>query len=194
MLFRTGAIYSLYYSSWRHNRKIYYFMLYGGAGSQKTHGLNLAARELGTVGRVKVANVIARLSKVPAARQWDGAMLYRIFKTYLPAEVAICYRTYFHNAITQAAVINYGLNDPKEFSDLEMSQNNKALYDAAGRDLFVKLLNFGTGRGVKMKAVEDSFAKPIERGEQAKQPPNVVEDKVEKVEPGKPGPEITGYY
>ena len=210
MIFRTGAIYSLFYSRWKNNRKIYAFMLYGGPGSTKIHALNLGARELGTVGRVRIANVVARLSKVPAARKWDGATLYRIFRTYLPAETAKCYRTYFGAFVSQAAVINYGLNDPREFSDEEMSQNNKPLFEAAGRDLFVKMMNLTTGRGVKMKAVEDRFAKPAERGQQGERPPTVQSPRTQAAVAqaqadakkkkggggggGQGGPEIKGYY
>lgn len=198
----------MFYSRWKHNRKIYAFILYGGPGSAKVHALNIGARELGTIGRVKIANVIARLTKVPAARKWDGATLYRIFRTYLPLETARCYRTYFHSFITQAAVINYGLNDPAEFSNIEMSQNNRDLFEAAGKDLFVKMLNLYSGRGVKMKAVEGRFAKPAERGQQGERPPTVQAQRTRVAaerrqtdvkkrggsNDGGEGPEISGYY
>lgn len=194
---RTSAIYSIAYTNWKHNRKIYCFVLYDSPGNQKLMGLNLGCRELGTIGRAKIANIIARLSKVPAAKQWDGATLYRIFKTYLPVEVSQCYRTYFRAYISQASLINYGFNSPDSFTDLELSQNNPALFAAAGRDLFVKLLNSFSGRGVKMKAVEDSMAVA---GIAAKTPPAVIETVLTPVAKQiKPVPvadnsEIKGYY
>jgi hypothetical protein len=203
MLLRTAAIYSITYSRWVKNRKVYAFILYAGSGP-KVHALNLGAREIGTIGRTKLANIIARLSKVPAAKKWDGATLYRIFRTYLPKEVALSYRTYFKAHIPQASLINYGFNSPDSFTDLDLAQNNPALYSAAGRDLFVKLLNTYTGRGVKMKAVEKSLAVA---GTAAKTPATVVETKAPivkkevkkeinkeaKVNTGN-DPEIGGYY
>lgn len=194
---RTSAIYSLNYSAWKHNRRIYAFIFYGGPNSNKVHALNLGARELGTIGRAKIANIIARLSKVPAAKQWDGATLYRIFKTYLPKEVSQCYRTYFRAYISQVSLINYGFNSPDSFTDLDLSQNNKQLFEAAGRDLFIKLLNSFSGRGVKKKAVEDSMAVA---GIAAKTPPAVIETVLTPVAKQiKPVPvadnsEIKGYY
>lgn len=194
---RTAALYSIMYTNWKHNRKIYCFVLYGGANSNKIHALNLGARELGTIGRAKIANIIGRLSKVEAAKHYDGAMLYRIFKTYLPLEVSQCYRTYFKAYITQTSLINYGFNSPDSFTDLDLSQNNKQLYEAAGRDLFIKLLNLVTGRAVKMKAVEDSMAVA---GIAAKTPPAVIETvltpaaKQIKPVPVADNSEIKGYY
>ena len=192
--FRTAALYSITYSRWKNNRTIYCFVLYGGPNSQKVHALNIGARSLTVGHKAKLANIIAKLSKVPAARQWDGAMLYRIFKTYLPKEVALCYRTYFHTYITHAAVINYGFNDPNSFEEWELSQSNKELFKAAGRDLYIKLLNMYTGRGVKMKTVEDSFAQVSAPVDTKETPSNVVEKSGKPItNPGKP-PEIKGYY
>ena len=169
MILRTGAIYSLTYTAWKRNRKIYAFILYGGA--PKVHALNLGCRELGTVEQTKVAHVIARLSKVEATKKWDGATLYRIFRTYLPREISLCYRTYFLQYISQSALINYGFNTPESFGDLEQGQGNKLLYSAAGKDLFVQLLNSITNRGVQMEQVIKTFAtvKPV--------PDNVIEHK-----------------
>lgn len=200
MILRVGAIYSLTYTRWKHNRLIYSFILYAAPGNDKVHALNLGCRELGTIGRTKLANIISRLSKVSAAKQWDGATLYRIFRTYLPREIALSYRTYFKAHISQASLINYGFNSPDSFTELDLSQNNKVLFEAAGKDLFIKLLNMYTGRGVQMQAVEDSLATV---GVAANTPDNVIEtDAAEEAETTVSStennvsdePEIGGYY
>ena len=195
MQLKTAAIYSIFYGQWKYNRKIYLFVFYDGPGSNKVHGLNLGCRELGTIGRSKLANIIARLSKVQAAKQWDGATLYRIFKTYLPQEVRLSYRTYFKAYISQSAIINFGFNSPDSFTDLDLAQNNKALYNAAGKDLFVKLLNLYTNRGVKMQAIVNSMA--VVGTPAAETPPNVIEETPIPAIANKtkgPNPEIKGYY
>lgn len=192
--FRIGTIVSLSYSRWKHNRKIYAFILYSGPGSTKVHALNVGSRTLSYANKAKIANVIARLSKIPAASQWDGATLYRIFKTYLPKEVAVCYRTYFHTYITHAAIINYGFNDPDSFDEWELSQSNKALMKAAGKDLYIKLLNTYTGRGVQMKKVEDSMAQASTPVDQKETPANTVEDSKKTIDNKTTKPEIEGYY
>ena len=209
MTFRTGTICTLNYVRWRKNRKVYAFILYGGPGSLKTHALNICARELNTANKIRLVHLISKLSKIPAARTWDGHTLYRIFKTYLPVETAIAYRTYFANYITQAAIINYGFNDPASFTPQDLAQTNKDLFNAAGKDLFVKLMNLYTGRGVKMKTMQDNFAKPQTGTIEAKTPGNVIEKitpisatqpavkQVQKppiTQKGTTGGEIDGYY
>lgn len=181
MLFRTGAIYSLYYSRWKQNRKIYAFVLYGGLGSTKLHALNLGAKELNVAGRIRLINVITKLAKNQGAHQWDGSILYRIFKTYLPYEIKQCYRTYFKDQIPQLALVNYGLNDKDDFDPAELIQTNKSLFEAANKEMFIKMFNLYSNRGVKMEAVKDSFATPEETGVSGDTPPNVLSEDTEEI-------------
>jgi len=198
---RTAAIYSISYVNWKYNRKIYGFILYAAPGAPKVHLLNIGARDLNVAHKAKLANLIARLIKIPAARQWDGATLYRIFKTYLPKEVSLCYRTLFSHLITQVACINTGFNDPASFTDLDLSQTNQALFAEANSDFYIKTLNMYTGRGVKMKTIQDSFVQAT--APLTKVVPNNVVETTPKPDAKKPDvaktpqikkPEIKGYY
>ena len=51
---KTGSIYTLYYSHWKTNLKIYAFILWGNPISPKVHALNLGAKQLTTVDRAKI--------------------------------------------------------------------------------------------------------------------------------------------
>jgi len=192
ILLKVAGIYSLTYQRWKKNRIIYSFVLYDSPGNPKVHALNLGARSLNSIHRAKLVNIIARLSKVEAAKKWDGATLYRIFKTYLPQEIALCYRIYIKAFITHAALINYGFNSPDSFTDIDLAQNNKALFQAAGRDLFIKLMNLYTGRAVKMQAVESTLATIKPAINQPVVPDNVIE--TTEVNPDIDNAEIKGYY
>lgn len=161
-MFVTGAIYSMWYNQWQTNTKIYAFIMYGGPGTDKVHALNIGARQLGVVDRAKIVRVIVKLAKVNTSTKYNGALLYRIFKRYLPLEIKKCYRTYFRSFITRAALINYGLNNKDEFTDLELKFQDEALFRSAKADFIIKMIDLYTKRGVQKTTVEDTFAEPID--------------------------------
>lgn len=160
-LLATGAIYSIWYSQWKTNTKIFAFILYGGPGVNKVHALNLGAVQLNVVQRVKIIRVIAKLAKIKESTKYTGALLYQIFKTYLPNEIKNCYRTYLRQYIVRASLINYGLNRKEEFTELELQMQDKQLFIQAKADFFMKMLNLYTGRGVQKTTLENSFAKAV---------------------------------
>lgn len=158
MVLRTGAIYSLRYTNWKTNYKIYAFVLWPGGGMTKTHILNIGARQLSIIDRTRIIRTIVRLSKIPHSSKYDGRMLYKIFKTYLPNEIRKCYRTFFTHLITQASIINYGLNEENDFTEIELASQSKELFNEAKRDFQVKAMNLYSGRGAKMNDVKKSMA------------------------------------
>lgn len=155
-----GSIYSLWYQQWKTNNKVYAFILFGAG--QKVHALNLGARQLNVSDRAKIVRVIVKLTKIKQSTKYNGALLYRIFKMYLPREMNKCYRTYYRQWITRSALINYGLNSEEDFSELELKFQDKNLSAQAKNDFLVKMLNMATGRGTAMTATTSTFAKPIE--------------------------------
>ena len=158
MRLRISAIYTLRYRNWKTNYRIYAFILWPGGNMTKTHLLNLGAKQLNIIERTRLLRLIVRLSKIPASNNYDGRMLYKIFKTYMKKEISKCYRTYFTNYITSAALINYGLNKEEDFTDAELNGQDKLLYEQAQRDFQVKAMNFYSKRGYDMNAVKDSLA------------------------------------
>ena len=201
-LLATGSIYSLWYLQWKTNIKVYAFILYAGPGTNKVHALNLAARQLSPMDRAKIVRVIAKLIKVPQSSKYNGAVLYRIFKQYLPREIKKCYRTYFKQYITKAAIINYGLNRPEDMLDIETTFQNKEMFQKARNDVLMKLVNLYTGRGVTKETLEGSFAKPIDDAKPQPSPPTQPSDAggvtQEPTEPydegGGEDSDIDGYY
>ena len=162
MFLKVGAVYSFFYQRWKHNMKIYAFILWPGLGSGKVHALNLAARDLNVLDRARILNIIVKLSKAQGASRYSGAVLYRIFKTYARYSVSKCYRTYFMASITKVTLINYGLNQETDFTEAEKNfYNNKELYEQARKDFLIRMLNMATGRGATMLKLQDSLAKPI---------------------------------
>lgn len=160
MIYKTGSFYSLYYTQWKKNIKIYAFILYGGPGVDKVHALNIGAVQLNIVDRAKLMRVLVQLMKIPASNKYTGAMLYRILTTYIKPVIKKCYRTYIKTYISKAALINYGLNKEEDFTELEKNFADKDLYKKATQDLIIKTLNLYSKRGVALKTVENSFAKP----------------------------------
>ena len=161
-LLATGSIYSLWYLKWNTNIKIYCFVLYAGPGTPFVHGLNLGARQLSPMDRARIIRVIAKLIKIPQSSKYTGAVLYRIFKTYLPREISKCYRTYNKNLISKAAILNYGLNKPEDMQDIEKQFMNRELFLKSRADVLMKLINMYTGRGVAKETLEGTFATPID--------------------------------
>ena len=142
MFLVTGSIYSISYSEWKTNPyKIYVFILY--AGPNKIHALNINARQLGSIQKVKIINVISKIGKIPQASQYTGRVLYRILRKYLPNEIRLCYRTYKRQYITKTTLINYGLKTKEDFDAIERVKNmerkdNPQLYNEAKKDLIIK--------------------------------------------------------
>lgn len=159
MLLKTGAIYTLLYSRWKTNFKIYAFVLFGNPIIPKIHALNLGARQLTTIERAKLIHVINRLSKIPNINKYTGNMLYRILLTYCRKEVRKCYRTYFHQYVIGASILNYGLRTKEEFTAEDYKTYNKMLYEYAKKDYLVTLLNMYSRRGVNLKHLQDALSK-----------------------------------
>lgn len=158
MLLKIGAIYSLRYQRWQTNYKIYAFILWPGGGATKTHLLNIGAIQLNVIDRARIVRTIVRLSRIPQATKYNGRLLYKILKRYLPNQIRKCYRTFFTNFITHAALINFGLNNPEDFSEMELGGQSKELYLQAQRDYQVKAINWHSKRGYDMKKAETSMA------------------------------------
>lgn len=159
--FITGGIYNIEYSNWKHNFKIYGFMLYGSVGSPKVHILNLSAKELSTVSRIKLMRGIITMSKIQnSAISSNGAMLYRIFKTYYPQEIKHCYRTLWNTYITRSALINYGLHPKEYYANVPQNFQNNMLLLKAQNDMMMKMFNMYSQRGVEMQAMQASLAVP----------------------------------
>lgn len=156
---KTGAIYAIRYVRWKTNFKVYAFIMYAGPGSNKVHALNLAARQLNTIDRAKMVKIIAQLARIPNASKYDGRLLYRIFLTYMPNQMKKCYRTYFHSAIYKVTLLNYGLNNPSDFTQLDNTVYNRELYNEVHNDWLVRAMNWYTKRGVQLKNMVGMFAK-----------------------------------
>jgi len=158
--FKIGAIYHVSYSRWKTNPDhIYIFILFGTPVIDKVHALNLGARQLTTLDKAKIVHTIARLSKVPTASKYSGQVLYRIMLTYLRPQVAKCYRTYFHQFVTRASIINYGLNKKEDFTAEDLKVYNPMMYQQARKDFLVRLMNMYTLRGFDVKDMQAGLAK-----------------------------------
>lgn len=125
----------------------------------KLHCLQLSARQLSLVNRMKLINIISRLSKVPAARNWNGRILFGIFRKYAPEALVQCYRTLWTQNISRYSLINYGLNDPSSFLIEEKNFMDQSLYQQAKSNLVAQMLNQYTNKGYV--ASTPNFAKPI---------------------------------
>ena len=158
IMMKTGAIYSIYYSNYHLNQKVYAFVLYGGPMSDKVHALNLGAIQLTLIDRYKLLRTIKQLISIPESSKYDGATLYQILKRYNPNEIRKCYRTYKHAHIAASSLINFGLNKESDFTPLELSMQNKPLFAQASADYLVKLMNMYTGRAVAQNQIKDSLA------------------------------------
>jgi hypothetical protein len=191
----VGGIYSLEYSSWITNFKIYGLVLYGlGA---KVHILNLSAVQLSTMQRIRLMRGIITMSKIQNdAISSNGRMLYRIFKTYYPREVSKCYRTLFNTFIVRSSLINYGLHKKEYYDNQPDSIRNNTMLLKAQRDMMMKMFNLFSRRGVEMQALQASLAVPkyVEKiqkdaTEKKEGPVPIVPYKLEpqeKVEPAQP--------
>lgn len=155
---KLGAIYTLMYSQWKTNFKVYAFILWGNPVTPKIHALNLGAKQLTTVDRAKLVHTISRLSRVPNASVYNGRLLYRIFTTYLKPQVAKCYRTYFHSFVTGASLLNYGLNKKEDFNEQDLKMYNPYMYNQAKADYLIKLLDMYTRKGLDLKHIRDTLA------------------------------------
>lgn len=155
---KLGSIYTLMYSHWKTNFKVYAFILWGNPIIPKIHALNLGAKQLTTVDRAKLVHTISRLSKVPNASVYNGRLLYRIFTTYLKPQVAKCYRTYFHSFVSGASLLNYGLNKKEDFSEQDLKIYNPYMYNQAKADYLIKLLDMYTRKGLDLKHIRDTLA------------------------------------
>jgi len=108
---------------------------------------------------MKLINIISRLSKVPAARNWNGRILFGIFRKYAQGALGECYRTLWTQNISRYSLINYGLNDPSSFLMEEKNFMDKSLYQQAKSNLVAQMLNQYTNKGYV--AATPNFAKPI---------------------------------
>ena len=139
------------------------------------HCLNLSAVQLSTLNRIKLVNIIKRLSVLDNATKYNGRVLYNIFKRYAPDAVRQCYRTYWRQYISRYALTNYGLNKKEDFDELEKNYQDKSLFESAKRDLIVSMLNMYTRKGVMANiSVKPLFAQPIHSQPIGTIPGNVI--------------------
>lgn len=140
---RGGTIWTLFYTRWKKNFKIYAFILYGGIASNKIHALNLGAQELNSADRAKIIAIIRRLGYVPGMKYVKGPNLYRLFNTFARPEIRKCYRTYFRHSVTKAALINYGILREGDLTDEEKEIKLTAaqLHRQAMNDMIVKVIS-----------------------------------------------------
>ncbi len=180
--FKTGALYHIKYSAWKTNpTHIYVFILFGSPVTPKIHALNIGAKQLSMLDKAKIVHTIVRLSKIPNISTYSGALLYRIFLTYLKPQVQKCYRTYFHMYVTGASLINYGLNKAEDFQSYDMRVYNPQLLEEAKRDFIIRILNMYSRRGVELKSVQNAFAK-IQK-QIPKPTPEAIKDQTEEKTP-----------
>ncbi len=158
--FKLGGIYNISYSAWKTNpTRIYVFILFGNPVLPKVHALNLGAKQLSMYDKAKIIHTIVRLSKIPNISTYSGRLLYRIFLTYLKPQIGKCYRTYFHQYITRASLINYGINKKEDFGPNDLKVYNPNMLNEAKRDFLVRILNMYSKRGVELHDVQASLAK-----------------------------------
>lgn len=157
---RTAAIYSFWYSNWKTNMRIIAFVFYAGQNSQLVHALNIGALQLTSYDRIKIITTIKKMSAIKNTTFYNGRLLYKIFKTYLWPQVKKCYRTYNKLYISRVTLVNYGLNNPSEFSIQELNGFDKTQYNLAKRDMVVKIMNLYTQNGAKLSDYRNIFAKP----------------------------------
>lgn len=184
MLLRSGSLYNIYYGHPITNppdRRIVFVLFSPGVG--KAHCLQLSAKQLSLIDRVKLINIISKLSKVPAAQKWNGRILYGIFKKYAPSAVRSCYRTLWANLILRYSLINYGLNDPSSFLIEEKNFMDKTLYQQSKAMMVSQLLNRYTSRAYT--PIQKTFAKPINNKPVGKEPSNTIDPTVPIVQPNK---------
>jgi hypothetical protein len=183
MLIRAGAIYNISYINWETNipsPRIVFVLYSPGVG--KMHCLQLSAKQLSMVERMKLINTIAKLSKVPAAQKWNGRILFNVFKRYCPMALRQCYRTLWMDKISTYSLINYGLNDPATMLEEEKAYGSKMLYMQVKNNIIKKTLDMYTLRG--FKPLENQFAKPIQNQPTPGDKTTVLDPKVPIVNPG----------
>lgn len=155
---KIGSLYSILYSEWKTNpTRIYCFVLYDGL--TYLHCLQLGARQLSQLNRMKLIRIISQLSKLPMATKWNGRQLYAIFKRYAPDAIRQCYRKFIKVHVTTSTLVNYGLNKKEEFLDIELKYVDKNLFNQAKKDIIVNTLALFNKRGVELSSVKESFAK-----------------------------------
>lgn len=194
MLIRAGALYNIYYSRWKTNvpaPRIVFVLYSPGVG--KLHCLQLSAKQLSIVNRLKLINIISKLSKVPAAQKWNGRILFNIFKQYAPDAVRQCYRTLWVNNIVTYSLINYGLNDPDSMLAEEKAYGDKGLYMQVKNNIIKKTLDMYTARG--FKPADGKFAQPIHTTPQPNSKTTMIDPKTPIVDntktPTQPAPGAT---
>ena len=157
-LIPTGCVAALRYTHWRHNQKIYAFILYSGAMTDRIHALNLAALELNAAERAKLVRTIIRLSKVPAASMLTGRMLYMIFKKYHPQEVKKCYRTYLFSRVVGYSIAAPGLNKAEDVKPEKIGKPDPVLANQARADIILRALHLHSQRPSALAKVKAMFA------------------------------------
>ena len=191
MILRSSSIYNIYYNNWKTNppdNRIIFVLYTPGVG--KVHCLQLSAKQLSLFNRMKLINIISRLSKVPAAQKWNGKILFNIFKKYAPEALRQCYRTLWTQYIARYSLINYGLNDPNTFLMEEKAYQDKNLYQQAKFNAINQLLKMYTNK--EYKPNETMFAKPIHDKPIANTKPNTIDPNKPVVNPGSVPPTKPG--
>lgn len=135
----SGTICRIYYSGFKTTVAPICFVIYSGLGD-KVHCLYLNSPTVSTLDMVKFLSTIKVLAKTN--QKIHPRVLYRIFKQYNRNFVKNAYRTLFRSKIKQAAIISYGLADPKKFSEINKARQDLGLYNQAMKTLVGNVVGF----------------------------------------------------
>ncbi len=135
-----GTISRIYYENWKTNPAHIVFTIYSGPNGNKTHCLALNSPGVSTLEMVKFLSTLKILAKTK--QPIHPRVLYRIFKQYNANFVRKAYRTLFRSKIRQAAMISYGIADPKKISEINKSRQDIGLYNQAMKTLVANVVGF----------------------------------------------------
>lgn len=161
-ILKNFSIYRIYYSNWNTTRAPIAFILYVGKGS-KVHCIYLNAPQMDSFARMKFISILKRLKDLNV--KWTPRMFFSVLKKYAPEVLRNGYRTLWKYYIVRLALINYGLNTEKDFSEklLKESLNDKPLFQSKDREIYVKILDRMTERGITRKKFNEIFAQIKEK-------------------------------
>lgn len=129
------------------------FPIYIGPAGGKMHALVLNPYNISSFDVMNIVRFIKRMSRVPNAYRYNGRLMYRILRQYLPQIVSKCYRTYFSTGVKRYALISTGIVPKEVISEAEKSISDINLHQHAQKSLLVKSLNLFTDTKVGKKEI-----------------------------------------
>lgn len=124
------------------------FPIYIGPAGGKMHALVLNPRNMSSFDIMNVVKFVKRMKQIPTAYQYNGRMMFRILKQYLPNIVRKCYRTYFITGVKRYALVSTGIVPKDVFTNAEKAISDIGLNINAQKTMLVKSLNLFTGTQV----------------------------------------------